>query len=148
MTTAPALKFASDQIKEALVEARGSFSHAAIYLQGKWSIPCSRHYVKDAVESRTELVAFYNDLREGFIDRAEQNIFDAVIAGDIRISLTVAQTLGKNRGWSQKQEVEFVDPEQSLARITEARNRAKELRKERDALGDNAASEQGPTADG
>lgn len=141
MATLPDYKFTSDQIKEALVEARGNLTEAAKFLVTKWDVSCSRQYVKDACDKRPELLGFFDDLRQGFVDKAETNIFDAVMAGDLRVSVQVAMTLGKERGWSQKTEVEVVDHEGSVARIHEARERAKTLRKQQEealagALGD------------
>lgn len=133
MVDAPAYRIASDQIKEALVQARGSLSDAATFIREKWGEPCTRTYVKNACESRRELLGFYQDLRDTFIDKAETNIFDAVLGGDLRTSQMVVQTLGKDRGWTQKQEVEVVDHEGSVARIQAARDRAKTLRKEAEA---------------
>lgn len=144
MTAAPRYTIASDQIKEALIESRGSLSDAAKFIVTKWQIPCSRQYVKDACDKRPELLGFYTDLRNEFVDKAETNIFDAVLAGDLRVSLTVVQTLGKDRGWTQKQEVEVVDTEGSIARIHEARERAKAARKASEAkvdpLGDDPSA--------
>lgn len=132
MVDAPVYRIASDQIKEALVEARGSLAGAADFIRSKWNEPCTRTYVKNACETRRELLGFYQDLRDTFIDKAETNIFDAVIGGDLRTSLEVVKTLGKDRGWTQKQEVEVVDHEGSVARIQAARDRAKALRKEKE----------------
>lgn len=133
MTSTPVYKIQSDQIKEALIECRGSLADAAKFIVTKWQIPCSRQYVKQACDERPELLGFYTDLRAEYIDKAETNIFDAVLAGDLRVSLSVVQTLGKDRGWSQKTEVEVVDHEGSIARIHEARERAKAARKAQDA---------------
>lgn len=144
----PDYKWTSSQIKEALVEARGNLSEAARFLVRKWGDSCSRTYIKEACEKRPDLLGFYEDLRAEFIDKAETNIFDAVMAGDLRVSMQVAMTLGKDRGWSQKSEIEVVDHEGSVQRIHEARERAKELRKmqalatsSKDPLGDALTTE-------
>lgn len=144
MVDAPAYRIASDQIKEALVQARGSLSDAATFIREKWGEPCTRTYVKNACESRRELLGFYQDLRDTFIDKAETNIFDAVLGGDLRTSQMVVQTLGKDRGWTQKQEVEVVDHEGSVARIQAARDRAKMLRKEAEERASQPTSEAVP----
>lgn len=129
MAQLPDYKFTSDQIKEALVQSRGNMSQAARLLTETSGETCRRAYVKEACDSRPELLKFYHDMREEFVDQAETNIFDAVLAGDVQISLKVAATLGKDRGWAERKEVELTDPEGSVNKILEARARAKAARR-------------------
>lgn len=66
----------------------------------------------DLVNTRPDVLAAYQDLREELVDRAETNIFNAVEAGDKGLSQYVVATLGKNRGWAGRQELTGKDGEE------------------------------------
>lgn len=70
-----------------------------------------RAYVDDLINTRPDVKAFYDDIREAFIDKAEENIFTAVANGDKGLSQYVVATLGKNRGWAGRQELTGKDGE-------------------------------------
>ena len=44
--------------------------------------------------------------RDRILDKAEQNIFEAVERGDLRASWFVLRTLGKDRGYAERTEVD------------------------------------------
>ena len=46
------------------------------------------------------------DSREGIVDKAEENVFDAVEQGSVDDSWKLLKTLGKNRGYAERKEVE------------------------------------------
>lgn len=129
MVTEPDYKFATSLIIEALTEARGNLTEAAKFIARRTGETCSRQYVKDACDKRPALLAFVDDLRQEVVDKAESNIFGAVFEGDVRMSVLVAERLGKDRGWVKKEEIEVSDPNQSVERLHAARERARAARK-------------------
>jgi len=46
------------------------------------------------------------DSREGIVDKAEENVFEAVEQGSVDDSWKLLKTLGKNRGYAERREVE------------------------------------------
>lgn len=132
MTAQPDYKIKTVEILEALTEARFNISEAARVLTLRRGESVTRAYVAKACSERPPLLEAVEDFREAMVDRSETNVFDAVMGGDVRISMNVLQTIGKNRGWVQKQEVEVNDPTQTLAKLQEGRARAKAARKEED----------------
>jgi hypothetical protein len=138
MAQEPDYKFNSDQIKDAILEADGNLADAARLLVAKWGVSCTRQYVKDAVDKRPELLGWYADFRQEVVDKAEGNIFRCVREGDYQASVLVVRTLGKERGWVPKEEVEAkVDGEVLLTKMSEGRKRA------RAALGEDTEASNG-----
>lgn len=82
------------EIYLALVETKGNLAKAARDLHS------TRKYVMGMAADTPEIVALLEDLREGVVDQAEDNIFADVEKGDQSASRFVASTLGKKRGWS------------------------------------------------
>lgn len=82
------------EIYEALIASNGNISGATRELGS------SRLYVMNTINSTPELVALLDELREGSIDKAEQNIFADVEKGDQSASRFVVSTIGKKRGWN------------------------------------------------
>lgn len=120
-------KFSSDAIKLAIVEARGNLTQAAhLISQRPGSEKCSRTYLAEALKKRVDLAAFYQAFREEIVDKAEGNIFTLVDEGDYNASVLVVRTLGKERGWVPKEEVDAkVDASALLSKMQAARERAR-----------------------
>ena len=63
--------------------------------------------------------------RDRILDKAEQNVFEAVERGDLRASWFVLRTLGKDRGYAERTEVdqsvptatENIETERLLTRV-------------------------------
>jgi hypothetical protein len=91
-----------DDFAEALHEARGNLSQAAEALGIK------RHQLARHVEHVDYLRAIHLDWIERAIDRAQSNVFLAVESGDYAASTFILTTLGKERGYSTKQEMQLV----------------------------------------
>lgn len=82
------------EIYEALIASKGNIN-AAVRELGS-----DRRWVNQTITSTPELVALLDDIREGTIDTAEQNIFADVEKGDQSASRFVVSTIGKKRGWN------------------------------------------------
>jgi len=91
-------------IIEALKQSRGNVSHAARLLG------VNRRTVHRCLVRHPHLREIVDDLHERIIDKAEENLFDAVERGDLRASWRVLTTLGKDRGYTQRREVEPPGP--------------------------------------
>lgn len=95
------------QIIEALQEGRGNLSFVARKLELK------RRSLADRVYSTSELKDAMLEARDGCIDQAETNIFEAVDAKDLEASKFVLRTIGKQRGYTYGTEISG-DPERPL----------------------------------
>jgi hypothetical protein len=100
----PGAKFDDDQIIEALEATRCNFAEATRFLIKKWHVPCSRGHVAAVVTKRRRLTEWVRDYRETVADQAEANIFRQVLDGDLKASVLVVSTLGKDRGWVRRSE--------------------------------------------
>lgn len=83
------------EIYEQLIASRGNLTDCARELG------VSRTRLKVRIEGNPTLVATLEELTEGVLDKAEQNVFDGVMRGDAADSRFVLQTKGKERGWAQ-----------------------------------------------
>jgi hypothetical protein len=99
-------KFSDTQIADALRVTRGNLSDAARLLTERCGISCSRAYLKRATTSRPMLVELVADMTQAIVDKAEDNIFNLVEHGDDKASYFILRTLGKDRGYVPKEEVE------------------------------------------
>ena len=92
-----------EEIQEALTRCRGNKSAVARELGIR------RTNLVDRINSHPELILHAGELVDEVIDRAEQNVFEGVFDGaDVvrqdQASRYILSTLGKNRGYSTRQE--------------------------------------------
>jgi hypothetical protein len=88
------------EIREAL-EA----THGAVYLAAE-QLQLSPQALYARIKKSTELTALRESFRGRLLDTAEVKLEAAVEAGDLSAIKYVLSTLGKDRGYVQKQEVE------------------------------------------
>lgn len=81
------------------------FFKGNIALSAKW-FGRSRTQFMRFIESHVECVALLQELRDALIDNAEMNYAIAVERGDLQASSFVLETLGKDRGFTKKKEIE------------------------------------------
>lgn len=86
-------------IVNALEEKEGSIAEAAEALGVK------RHVLASAISSNEYLRNIHMDFLEAGIDAAQRVVFAAVKAGKLDAATFVLSTLGKDRGFSTKQEL-------------------------------------------
>lgn len=89
-----------EEIAEALVQRKGNISAVARELGYS-----RRGTLKDRIDRTPELSAIMDDIREGVLDRSEENVFTAADNGDVKTSLWILERLGKKRGYAQRQEI-------------------------------------------
>jgi len=89
-----------DRLAELIHVHRGAVSKIAAELGvGAANV---RHLIRTSPTLRAEMAAS----REKIVDKAEENIFDAVESGNLPYSWKLLNTLGKERGYTERKEVD------------------------------------------
>jgi hypothetical protein len=73
-------------------------------------LDCDWHTAEAQVKRWPEALLAMQDEREGILDMSEATIFSAVKNGDVGAARYILSTVGKRRGYSEKQEVEVSNP--------------------------------------
>lgn len=92
-------KFTCARVIEALRETHGIQCRAAEKLG------CHRNTVARYIRDHPTVAAAYASERETLVDLAEEGIYDKVVEKDAWALQFVARTLGKDRGYVEKQEI-------------------------------------------
>ena len=92
-------KFTAPQIIDALREKHGNLSAAARFLG------CDRHTVLRYINAYPTVKAVADEERETLIDFAENQLFQQVKDGNITAIIFTLKTIGKSRGYVERQEV-------------------------------------------
>ena len=92
-------KYTTAQIIEALREKHGNLSAASRYLG------CSRDTVSRYINTYPTVKAVADEERETLIDFAENQLFQQVKDGNITAIIFTLKTIGKSRGYVERQEV-------------------------------------------
>ena len=88
-------------IAEAIIDCKGILSKVAQRV-GLGSGAAVRHHIA----RNPRLRDLFNEAREKVVDTAEDNVFEAVEEGNLAYSWKVLQTLGKDRGYTERKEIE------------------------------------------
>ena len=96
-------KFTANQIIDALREKHGNLSAAARYLG------CERHTISRYINTYPTVKAVADEERETLIDFAENQLFKQVQDGNITAIIFTLKTIGKSRGYVERQEVTGAD---------------------------------------
>ena len=96
-------KYTTAQIIEALREKHGNLSAASRYLG------CSRDTVSRYINTYPTVKAVADEERETLIDFAENQLFQQVKDGNITAIIFTLKTIGKSRGYVERQEVTGAD---------------------------------------
>ncbi len=94
------MKRTDQEIREAIERTSGVVSEAAILLG------MSDRQIRNRMSSSKALREFVQGVRENLVDRAERGLSRAVDNDDVTAIRFVLATLGKNRGYVMRQEVE------------------------------------------
>ena len=93
-------KITNDQIVEKLKEAKGNMTLAARMLG------CTRQLVWKRARSVQKIQDALDESREVAVDHAESALQRAVLEGDFRAIAFTLKTIGKDRGYIERQELE------------------------------------------
>jgi len=88
-------------IAEAVLQHRGVLSRVA----AEPGLP-GLDAIRSRISQNPLLARVYEEARYRVVDTAETNVFDQVQAGDYGASVFVLRTLGKDRGYTERREVE------------------------------------------
>jgi predicted transcriptional regulator len=92
-------KYTTAQMIEALREKHGNLSAAARFLG------CSRNTISRYIKIYPTVKAVADEERETLIDFAENQLFKQVQEGNITAIIFTLKTIGKHRGYVERQEV-------------------------------------------
>ncbi len=92
-------KYTANQIIDALKEKHGNMSASARFLG------CSRNTISRYIDTYPTVKAVYEEERETLIDFAENQLFKQVQEGNITAIIFTLKTIGKSRGYVERQEV-------------------------------------------
>ena len=96
-------KYTANQMIEALREKHGNLSAAARFLG------CSRNTISRYIDTYSTVQAVADEERETLIDFAENQLFKQVQDGNITAIIFTLKTIGKHRGYVERQEVTGAD---------------------------------------
>ena len=89
-----------DSLAEAIIRNRGVISKIAA------DVGMQVGSVYYSIRKKPSLQTLMQEARERIIDQAEDNIFDRVEIGDYQASVFVVRTLGKDRGYTERKEID------------------------------------------
>ena len=96
-------KYTTAKMIEALREKHGNLSAAARFLN------CSRNTIARYIDTYPTVKAVADEERETLIDFAENQLFQQVKEGNITAIIFTLKTIGKHRGYVERQEVTGAD---------------------------------------
>jgi len=96
-------KYTTAKMIEALREKHGNLSAAARFLN------CSRNTISRYIETYPTVKSVADEERETLIDFAENQLFQQVKDGNITAIIFTLKTIGKHRGYVERQEVTGAD---------------------------------------
>lgn len=82
----------------AILVSRGNLARMAGFLHR------SRGKLRNFIESNEHLQELFSDQTESMVDKAQDNVYDAIEAGDVKVSQHYLDRLGKNRGYTTRLE--------------------------------------------
>lgn len=93
--------YKAEQIIEAIEQAHGNLAAAARILG------CTRQTIYNHMEKQSTVRAAYEEQRETLIDFTEDQLFKQVKAGNITAIIFTLKTIGKHRGYVERQELKI-----------------------------------------
>ncbi len=130
---------AEAEIVAALEAAEGSIADAAA------SLGVKRHVLASAISRSEYLRAVHMDFLEAGIDAAQRVVFTAVKQGRLEAATFVLSTVGKERGFSTKQELKLSKAEPRFKDMSEA-ELTEFIQSNKDTLAELLGGPQGATA--
>lgn len=97
-------KFSVDEVINAIRQNRGILTLTAKHLG------CSRTTVQRYVDEYPTVAQALKDERESLLDLAEGSLFEQVRKGNITAIIFTLKTIGKHRGYVERQEIANTEP--------------------------------------
>tara|TARA_R100000655_G_scaffold110106_1_gene167681 strand:+ start:301 stop:672 length:372 start_codon:yes stop_codon:yes gene_type:complete len=104
-------KYTLEQIKDAINKAGGFISIACK------SLGCTRKTIYNYIEKYPELKEVVNDIREHYLDIAEASLIQKVKDGNTPELLFYLKTIGKTRGYVEKQQIDLSSGDDQIKKI-------------------------------
>ena len=101
-------RYTTAEVIEALQRFQGIKALAAEALE------CDRHTVDNYIKRHPTVAQAYQDLRETMVDRAERGLLKLLVAEDWQAIKYVLSTLGKDRGYAPKGELDVTSAGQAV----------------------------------
>ena len=95
--------FTQEQVAEALTEARGMLTTAAL------NLGCAPSTIYDYLKRYPDLDEVLSEARESALDFAESKLMDAIEDGNLTAIIFFLKTRGKSRGYSERPEYDPPD---------------------------------------
>ena len=92
-------KYTAKELTKALQKTHGNIAAAAR------EVGCSRNTLKRYIEKYPTIAEVFEEERETLIDFAENQLFQQVKEGNITAIIFTLKTIGKHRGYVERQEV-------------------------------------------
>lgn len=95
-------RFTRQQLVQALRQARGIYTYAAVALEKMTGRAITRSGVKYYCDHNPELAELRKELMEEIIDIAEFGVISAANEGNVTASMFILKTQGRGRGWLER----------------------------------------------
>lgn len=106
-------RYTADQVAEALIKARGLVTAAARILE------CDPSTVRHYIKRYATVAAALTEARAGILDMTEARLFQAIDKGEPWAIALTLRTIGKDRGYVEKQEVQHTITPATAAELTD-----------------------------
>lgn len=97
-------KYTVEQMKQAILHGEGFISRSIDFLSAGDDMRCSPNTFKRYLKEYPELADLKAYYREKLVDLAEIGLMGRILAGDTVAMIWVTKTLGKDRGYVERQE--------------------------------------------
>jgi len=104
-------KYSLEQIKDAITKAGGFISIACK------SLGCTRKTIYNYMEKYPEIKEVVSDIREHYLDIAEASLIQKVKDGNTPELLFYLKTIGKTRGYIEKQQLDLQSGDNKINKI-------------------------------
>lgn len=95
-------RLSQKKVKDALIKKKGNVSDVANYLG------CTRKTIYNYINKYDDVKTAREDAVEAAIDYVESKLFDQIEKGNITAIIFYLKTIGKSRGYIERQETEQV----------------------------------------
>ena len=98
-------KLTTENIKQKIYDLKGNVSAVAR------SFGCERSTIYAKIDKSNTLKKALSDSRETMLDNVESKLYQNAMSGDTTALIFISKTLGKSRGYVERQEVTGADGE-------------------------------------
>lgn len=104
-------KVTAQQVSDALTKSHGLVSVAAR------SLGVSRATIYKYIKKYPTIKQAHDDAADAMTDTAESALFEKILAGDLQAIIFYLRTMGKGRGYTERQEIVGADGKEIVLRV-------------------------------